>query len=73
MDFHAIEAPHDCLEPPNQALLRLGFKPPFKSWMHVGEWEHVIDPSTKLKVPVPIYKYATDESIKIISEELLKD
>ena len=69
IDFHTIEAPHDCKDKPNKALARLGFKQPFKEWMHIGEWKYVDDPYGGPKLPVPLYKYGIEESMKLLVDE----
>ncbi|TNV75816.1 hypothetical protein FGO68_gene12793 [Halteria grandinella] len=37
IDFHSIDAPHDCEDEPNQALINRGFTQPYKAWLNIGQ------------------------------------
>ena len=38
MEFHVLDAPHECEDSPTKQLVEKGFKAPFRAWMNIGQW-----------------------------------
>ncbi len=69
MDFHIVQAPHDVPEEPSKALLDRGFKPPFKSWLKIGEWR-TNQETGESERHAPNNVYGAEESVKFLLDQI---
>ena len=69
MEFHILDAPHECEDSSPRDLAERGFKMPFKAWMNIGEWK--TDKETGLsKRMSPNIVYGIEKSILYVLDQM---